>query len=259
LNRDGKVAGPEDAWGFGNYPGQYGMVILSRFPLDENNARTFQYFKWQDMPNRQIPKQADGQPWFDENTMAKMPLSSKSHWDIPVIIGERRLHLLASHPTPPVFDGPENRNGHRNHDEVRFWVDYLNSKDNYHYDDQGNKGGYSADAPFVVMGDLNSSDVEGDANREAITKLVHHPKILGVPIPQSVGGHENMPNNPHAKFHTAFWKMRADYVLPSKQGLKVVDAGVFWPDKNSEFYALVATRQASSDHRLVWVKVQLTE
>ncbi len=112
LNRDGKIDGPEDAWGFGNYPGQYGMVILSRFPLDEANARTFQHFKWQDMPNRQIPKQANGQAWFDERVMAKMPLSSKSHWDVPVMIGEQRLHLLASHPTPPVFDGPENRNGH---------------------------------------------------------------------------------------------------------------------------------------------------
>lgn len=259
LNRDGKVTGPEDAWGFGNYPGQYGMVILSRFPLDEANARTFQHFKWQDMPNRQIPKQANGQPWFDESTMAKMPLSSKSHWDIPVIIGKKRLHLLASHPTPPVFDGPENRNGHRNHDEVRFWVDYLNSKDNYHYDDQGNKGGYLADAPFVIMGDLNSSDVEGDAHRGAITNLLQHPKIQSDLIPQSRGGHENMPNNPHAKFHTAFWKMRADYVLPSKQGLQVLDAGVFWPAKNSQLYSLVATRQASSDHRLVWVKVQLTQ
>ena len=258
LNRDGKIDGPEDAWGFGNYPGQYGMVILSRFPLDEANTRTFQHFKWQDMPNRQIPKQANGQPWFDEQVMAKMPLSSKSHWDVPVMIGKHRLHLLASHPTPPVFDGPENRNGHRNHDEVRFWVDYLDSKTNYHYDDQGRTGGYAADAPFIVMGDLNSSAVEGDAHRDAISRLINHPKIQSEPMPASIGGHENMPNNLHAKFHTAFWKMRADYVLPSKQGLKVLDTGVFWPAKSSPLYSLVATRKASSDHRLVWIKVELT-
>ncbi len=166
---------------------------------------------------------------------------------------------IASHPTPPVFDGPENRNGHRNHDEVRFWVDYLDSKTNYHHDDQGRTGGYTADAPFIVIGDLNSSAVEGDAHGDAISRLINHPKIQSEPMPASVGGHENMPNNPHAKFHTAFWKMRADYVLASKQGLKVLDAGVFWPAKSSPLHSLVATRKASSDHRLVWIKVQLTD
>ena len=54
-----------------------------------------------------------------------LPLSSKSHWDVPVRIGNVTLHLLASHPTPPAFDGAEDRNGRRNHDEIRFWSDYL--------------------------------------------------------------------------------------------------------------------------------------
>ena len=38
----------------------------------------------------------------------------------------KTFHLLASHPTPPVFDGDEDRNGKRNHDEVRLIADYIN-------------------------------------------------------------------------------------------------------------------------------------
>ncbi len=52
-------------------------------------------------------------------------LSSKSHWDIPLQIGGAIVHVLTAHPTPPVFDGPEDRNGCRNHDEIRLWSDYI--------------------------------------------------------------------------------------------------------------------------------------
>lgn len=260
LDRDGKANnGAEDAWGFGHYPGQYGMMVLSRYPIDAENTRTFQHFKWRDMPGHRKPQQANGSDWFNEETMAKMPLSSKSHWDIPVLVNGKPLHLLVSHPTPPVFDGPENRNGHRNHDEVRFWVDYLNDKNSYHYDDQGKTGGYQSDAPFVILGDLNSSPDEGDSHKEAITALLNHPKIQQQPVPSSKGGALNMPKNPKAQYHTAFWKMRADYVLPAKKGLQVVDAGVFWPTKTESNYHLVASREASSDHRLVWIKVKFSE
>ena len=36
LDNDGRTDGPEDAWGFGRYPGQYGMAVLSRFPIQED-------------------------------------------------------------------------------------------------------------------------------------------------------------------------------------------------------------------------------
>jgi len=35
-------------------------------------------------------------------------------------MGGQVIHILASHPTPPVFDGVEDRNGRRNHDEIRL-------------------------------------------------------------------------------------------------------------------------------------------
>lgn len=258
LNNDGKIAGGEDTWGFGQYPGQYGMLVLSRYPIDAAKARTFQHFKWKDLPGHKVTKKADGSAWFSPAAFEQMPLSSKSHWDLPLNIEGKPLHLLISHPTPPVFDGPENRNGNRNHDEVKFWVDYLSGDADYIYDDKGGRGGYQAQAPFIVMGDQNSSPDEGDAHRDAILALVNHPKIQSEPVPQSAGGAAHTPDNPRAKFHTAGWRMRADYVLPSKHGLQVKSSGVFWPAQGEALYEAVESRGASSDHRLVWVKLSLT-
>ena len=34
LDADGASDGPGDAWGFGAYPGQYGMALLSVHPID---------------------------------------------------------------------------------------------------------------------------------------------------------------------------------------------------------------------------------
>lgn len=257
LNRDGNINQlPNDAWGFGHYPGQYGMVLLSRFPIAAEQARTFRHFKWQDMPQHKVTVQADGSPWYSQDAWAKMPLSSKSHWDVPVMIDGKPLHIFASHPTPPVFDGDENRNGHRNHDEVRFWVDYIAGA-NYMTDDQGQKGGFVKLAPFVVMGDLNASPDEGNAERTAIQALINHPKIEAKPVPQSIGAQQHSPDNPVSASHTAGWRMRADYVLPSKQGLQVLSSGVFWPAKGEPLSQVVQSRGASSDHRLVWVKVKV--
>jgi hypothetical protein len=137
LSRDGRIvdesgsdAYAADCWGYGRYEGQYGMAILSKFPIDEAAIRTFRNFRWKDMPGARLPddpgtEQSAG--WYPADAVREFPLSSKSHWDVPVIANGRRVHLLTSHPTPPVFDGAEDRNGRRNHDEVRFWVDYVNS------------------------------------------------------------------------------------------------------------------------------------
>jgi hypothetical protein len=56
LNLDGKVNnGPDDAWGFGNYHGQYAFAVMSQYPIDTKQIRTFQKFKWKDMPGEVNP------------------------------------------------------------------------------------------------------------------------------------------------------------------------------------------------------------
>jgi len=259
LDNNGKMEQfGSDAWGFGMYPGQYGMVLLSKYPIDAADVRTFQHFKWKDMPGALQTKKADNSNWYTPEAWQQFPLSSKSHWDIPIKAGNKTIHILASHPTPPTFDGAEDRNGKRNHDEIRFWKDYISSEQGaYIYDDKGTRGALKPNESFVILGDQNASPDEGNAITDGIKSLLAHPKVNSDFTPASKGGAEHSSSNPFAKNHTAVWRMRADYVLPSRVGLKVMDSGVFWPAKGEPLAELVEKREASSDHRLVWVKVGL--
>src|SRR6201999_1297636 len=106
FDAGGWVGGGGDALGFGEFPGQYAMAVLSRFPIDAKHARTFRKFLWRDMPGAVMPP-----GWYSPEELDVLPLSSKSHWDVPIRVGRTTLHVLASHPTPPAFDGDEDRNG----------------------------------------------------------------------------------------------------------------------------------------------------
>ena len=159
LDHDGRTNGWGDAFGFGRFPGQYGMVVLSRYPIDVESVRTFQKLLWKALPESAVPTATTvgAQAWYSENDLTTLRLSSKSHWDVPVKIGDRTLHILASHPTPPAFDGPENRNGRRNHDEIRLWSEYISDQPNdWLTDDRDGSGGLAANASFVILGDQNS-------------------------------------------------------------------------------------------------------
>ncbi len=260
LDRDGIASGIRgDALGFGDYPGHYGMLLLSRYPIDQAKARTFRHFLWKDMPDNKLAviQDAAGVPWYSQQALNVLPLSSKSHWDVPVLVGGQCLHMLASHPTPPVFDGQAKCNLHRNHDEIRFWRDYLDERACHHYmvDDNGKAGGLSAGQahpPFVVVGDLNASVEGGEAITSGIASLLGHPRIQDPRPARLSSGLTGA-----ARRYTASWGMRADYVLPDAQHFKVLDAGVFWPEVTDPRHTLIASRQQSSDHRLVWVDLAL--
>ncbi|MCH2189858.1 MAG: endonuclease/exonuclease/phosphatase family protein [Gammaproteobacteria bacterium] len=259
LDRNGRKTGVAgDAQGFGFYPGQYGMAILSRFPIDYNRARTMQNFLWKDMPNHLKPRIPNGEAWYSDEQWSQLRLSSKSHWDIPINTPKGVIHIIAAHPTPPTFDGSEDRNGKRNHDEIRFISDYLSSEP-YIYDDQGRKGGIDQGSRFVVLGDLNSSPTEGESIKTGIKGLLDHALIDSSCEPKSTAGKNARPENQYAEYHTAAWGLRVDYALPSREGLTVVNCGLYWPTKSSPEYSLIADRKSSSDHRLVWVDVRLTE
>ena len=262
LDGDGRNDGPGDAWGFGRHPGQYGMLVLSRFPIDAAQVRTFRNFRWQDMPGALSPVQPDGSPWYPSAAWERFPLSSKSHWDVPVQTPLGTLHLLAAHPTPPVFDGPEDRNGRRNADEIRFWREYVaNQGTDWIVDDGGRRGGLAGDARFVIVGDLNADPADGGGRREAILELLEHPRVLRMATPQSDGaeaaarqdGGANMTHRGAHRHDTAAFgpqsgNLRVDYVLPST-GFKAIASGVFWPlpgETGADWLDV-------SDHRMVWV------
>lgn len=253
FDRNGEVGDPEDGWGFGRYPGQYAMAVLSRYPIRNAEARTFRLLRWAAMPGHRMPDGREGRPaWYGDETAAAMRLSSKSHWDVPIEIPGGILHLLASHPTPGVFDGPEDRNGRRNADEIRLWVDYLDEAE-WLVDDAGRRGGLEAAASFVVLGDLNADPgAEGvDGGPAAIAPLLAHPRVRD-PAPRSRGGAEfDRPYTGDPSLRTAPWG-RLDYALPSRD-LVVVGSGVFAPAAGE---AMSEVAIEASDHRLVWVDVE---
>jgi hypothetical protein len=273
LNNNGTVGGGDDAFGFGLYPGQFGMAVFSRYPIDEDNARTFQTFRWADMPGAMLPDDPSTSApadWYSPEELEVFRLSSKSHWDLPITIGRRTVHFLVSHPTPPVFDGAEDRNGTRNFDEIRFWADYVagGKRASYIYDDEGNPGGLGHGALFVIAGDENSDPVDGDSVPGAIQQLIEHPLIVD-PTPTSDGaveasalqGGANTTHIGDPAFDTADFadtapgNLRADYVLPSK-ALRPLDQGVFWPVQSDPLSRLTGVFPfPSSDHRLVWVDI----
>jgi 3-phytase/alkaline phosphatase D len=287
LNDDGFTAGPgdvgtfgyaNDSWGFGFFPGQFAFAVYSMHPIAEDeDIRTFQNFLWNDMPGALLPVDPiTGESFYSDEILAEFPLSSKSHVDVPIEVGNKTVHFLISHPTPPVFDGPEDRNGTRNHDEIRFWGDYVGpgrNRGSYIYDDKGNSGGLKPGSLFVIAGDQNSDPFDGDSIPGSAQLLLDNPRINAKVTPDSEGGPEaallqDQVNDLHvgdpafdtADFSDAFGpppdfggapgNLRADYVLPSKN-LQIRDAGVYWPLLSDPDSGLIA----ASDHRLVWVDV----
>ena len=261
LDKDGIASGTKgDAFGFGFYPGHYGMLVLSKYPIQFEQIRTFQNFLWKDMSDNLLLtiKDESGQSYYSQQAQKILRLSSKSHWDIPIKVGDHTINVLVSHPTPPVFDGPENRNGKRNHDEIRFWTDYLSGNEDsaYIYDDNDQKGGFEGEH-FVIAGDLNASPDEGDGIKSGIQGLLGHPLVNDSIVPKSEGGKAKSPGNQYSAQHTAAWAMRADYVLPSTS-LDVKDSGVFWPKQDDPLFRLIKDRKSSSDHRFVWLDITVT-
>ena len=291
LNNNGVVdetpgdnAYGDDSLGFGVFEGQFGMVVYSQHPILTEDVRTFQHFLWKDMPGARLPDDAamaGPADWYDADELAIFPLSSKSHWDVPIDVDGTVVHFLVSHPTPPVFDGPEDRNGTRNADEIRLWADYITPGPTsaYIYDDAGTFGGLESGALFVIAGDQNSDPLDGDSIPGSIQQLLDHPDVNATRRPDSNGGHywakvQNELNDTHAsnpRYDTADFcdtpafppcsgpgNLRADYVLPSSE-IKIRDSAVFWPKAGEPFVELTGTGfpVPSSDHRLVWVDVRL--
>lgn len=285
LNNNGRIHDPDDAWGYGAFPGQYGMAVYSRYPIASKEVRTFKDFPWSKMPGAlrpgfpgnakktdspELASDGDGKWFHSDAVWEQLRLSSKSHWDIPIEINSSRLHILASHPTPPVFDGIEDRNGCRNHDEIRLLKDYISGEPEgaYLVDDAGTRGPISPGSHFVIVGDLNSDPMDGDGRSEAIRSLIDHPNIATYEAPASRGAvdaaeksagantkHRGNPAHDTGDFNDKSpGNLRIDFVLPSAN-CKVIASGVYWPSASESPAANELT--TASDHHLVWVDIEL--
>ncbi len=232
MDGDGRTHGPGDAQGWGRFTGHGGLAVLSRYPIQTENVRDFTDLLWRDLPGAQLPHKGSAAFPSDEAQNIQR-LSSTAHWLVPIETPIGVVDLMTFHAAPPVFDGPEDRNGLRNRDEIRFWMSLLD--------------GEITQAPtgsFVLAGDANLDPDRGEGRKEAIRQLLSDPRLQD-PVPEDSTGKET----------TVVWKgvgdMRVDYVLPSSD-LRVVDAGVFWPAPGSD---LRAAAETASRHRLVWVEL----
>jgi Endonuclease/Exonuclease/phosphatase family len=240
LDGNGRLGDPGDAQGWGLFSGQGGMAVLSRMPIDAEMARDFSAFLWRDLPGAYLPT--------GMTTAAReaQRLATTGFWDIPVQTGAGPLHLLAWHATPPVFDGPEDRNGRRNHDEAAFWRHYLDSA----------LPMPPPEAPFVLLGDGNLDPVDGDGLREGMVALLAHPALQD-PAPRGSHGRVEPRHAGDPALDTVVYDdiggLRLDYVLPSAE-VKVLAAGVLWPGPDDP---LLADLTAASRHFPVWVDLEM--
>lgn len=248
----------DDCYGYGDYVGEYSIAILSRYPITDAQARAFRTMLWKDLPNNSMPTQGF---WTNANIQANFRLSSKSHWDVPVVVNAKTIHLLLSHPTPPGFDSsPYWHNRRRNHDEIKFWAHYI-TNDFRLKDDSGAMGGLATGSSFVIAGDLNcypNSTTYNWDNALAINFLLTNANVLDPgTFTVSAGGASGKATGAPKYYErtTATWGdgARVDYVLPNKTAT-VTGGGVYWPlasaDPTGAAYATSA-----SDHHLVWVDI----
>lgn len=294
-SEEGFVAQPNDAFGFGRYPGQYSMALYSMYPVVEEDIRTFQKFLWKDMPGNKLSEISPGvrplydperpfdpldpenpdTSFFSEKEYNTLRLSSKNHIDIPVEVHGRTIHILGSHPTPATYSISPGQNEGRNFDEVRFWSDYINGE-SYMYDDEGVTGGLEEGASFIIAGDLNADPFDGAALPEAASQLLDDPLVIGSATdenitPASKGGVEDddsTPDNPqigNPAFDTVDYSLsepgrgnvRVDYALPSTAGFELVEQEVIWPLNDDPLTNFVD--YPTSDHKMVNIGVNLTE
>ena len=282
LDNNGSVGGAvgsqsygNDSFGFGVFPGQYSFAVYSKYPIQTAAIRSFRLFKWKDMPGHVAPP-----GFYTSAELGVFRLSSKNHVDLPIEVKPGHvIHLLASHPTPPAFDGTEDRNGRRNHDEIRLWADYV-SNAQYLYDDAPVPvfGGLAGEQRFVILGDLNADPLDGDSYLSAINQLRNHALINATANPSSAGGAQQgaaqgPPSSTHvgnSAYDTSDFSefsagnLRVDHVLPSKIGFGIRGSGVFWPASTDPLYALLflsasqTQSNQTTDHRMVWLDVAVT-
>lgn len=225
LNSNGRLGDPQDAHGFGYFAGQGGMVILSRWPFDVGKAQNLSSLLWHDAPETLMTEEDPG--------VGVLKLSSDGHWVVPVL-APNPFSVFAFHATAPVFDGPEDRNGRRNHDQIGIWLSYLDGALSFE----------PLNLPFVILGDANLDPEKGEGRKDALVRLltdhrVQDPAPVGALGRNTVDWPDPKPGN-----------LRVSYVLPSAS-ISFLGSAVHEPEKPCSKEELPA-------HRLVWVDLAFT-
>ncbi len=241
LDGNGLLGEPRDAQGYGRFAGEGGMAILSRLAIDETEVDDYSDLLWRDLPGNL-------QPATDPPAVRDVQrLSTTGHWQVPLVLPSGgRLTLLAWAATPPVFDGPEDRNGRRNHDEAAFWRLLFTGQ-----------LGTPPRGPFVLLGVGNLDPADGEGLRDGMQALLSDPAVQD-PLPRGTAARIEPDDIGDPALDTAFFDkgvggLRVDLVLPSAD-LTVAASGVVWPPDGDPLAAELAV---ASRHRPVWVDLVL--
>jgi hypothetical protein len=238
LDGNGRLGDARDAMAYGRYPGEGGMALLSRLPIDTAQLRDFSAYLWSDLPRSLSPD-------TDPALRGIQCLSSGGHYEVPVILPNGTpLRLLAFYAGPPGFDGTDDRNGKRNHDEAAFWLHLL----------AGDLPYPPPSAPFVLMGQASLDPVDGGGRSAALRQLLDHP-LLQDPRPRSTSGRVDAGQRGDAALDTVLYNglggLRVDYILPAR-AVTVAASGVMWPPDGG---ALATDLATAARHRPVWVDI----
>ena len=237
IDGNGRLGEPRDAMGYGRFAGAAGMAILSRLPIDRAHIRDFSGFLWADLPDALMPDK-------DPALRAIQLLSTTGMYEVPVLTGNGVINLLTYYATPPVFDGPEDRNGRRNHDETAFWADLIAGELPY----------VPPKSPFVLLGQPNLDPVDGEGRQTAIRALLSNPALQD-PAPRGLVIRQDAGQNGEVGLDTALYAdiggLRVEQVLPSAD-LKISEAGVLWPPDSDALAQILVT---ASRHHPVWVDI----
>ncbi|MEO0677771.1 MAG: endonuclease/exonuclease/phosphatase family protein [Pseudomonadota bacterium] len=221
LNGDGETGTPQDAQGYGAFSGQDGMAILSRYPV--RAEADLSALIWAELPWATLPTTEDGAPFPSAEVWAVQRLSTTGHWRVALELSGGELTILTAHSGTPAFDGPEDRNGLRNADELRLVGKMLGE----------------VEGPAVVVGNFNLDPQAGDGRRGAMVEFLANPRLQDALAGQDTVDFER----------SDVGRLRVSYVLPTAD-LEILDAGVAWQDRPTPQGDTRFTR-----HHPVWVEL----
>lgn len=188
LDGDGLIGSSGDLLGRGDYPGRYGLLVLSMVPIDDDGVRTFRDFLWDDVPDNVVPES------YSDVERSVLPLFSAALWDLPLEVDGETVHLIAGARTSFSFSEADPA---RLRDQRQMVTDYVSpdAEDSaYIYDDEAEYGGVEG-AEWIVAGDdglgsgfirsraeLEEEDSEADGTAETVTEIGAETQIVWADI-----------------------------------------------------------------------------
>lgn len=247
LDGDGIIGGPGDTIGYGDYPGQYGMIVFSKYPIVEDEVRTFQNFLWRDLPDNSMPQDYS---MLEESVLR---LQESSLWDVPVEVSGKSspVHVVS---TSVLSEGTTEDDAARAEDIRRVVSDYVSGDAWYLTDDAGEQGALEPDAHFVVAGSPVAAESPENLSAFLSSPRLQDPEpqpVTDQPLSERPGS--DMTSENATREVPGDQDLRASLVLPAAD-LEVSNSGIFWPGEGEFGYPVVDPSSSYSlQDRLVWV------